>query len=61
MMESPTPKSKKKITRGAIERTIYLILIVGLTVWGLWHSEAAIGLINAIKEAFSLLLNTTTP
>ncbi len=60
-MKTPAPKSKRKITRGAVERTIYLILIVGLTVWGLWHSEAAVGLINAIKEAFSLLLNTTTP
>jgi hypothetical protein len=60
-MTSLPPKNKKKITRGAVERTIYLILIVALSVWGLRHSEAAIGLINAIKEAFSLLLNTTTP
>ncbi len=54
-------EKKHKITRGAVERTIYLIIIVGLTVWGLWHSEAAVGLINAVKEAFSLLINTTTP
>lgn len=57
----PTPKSNRKITRAAVERTVYLVLVVGLTVWGLWHSEAAVALINAIKEAFSLLLNTTTP
>jgi hypothetical protein len=44
-----------------MERTIYLVLVVGLTVWGLWHSEAAVALIGAIKDAFSILLNTTTP
>jgi high-affinity Fe2+/Pb2+ permease len=55
----PTLKNDKKIAREKVERTIYLILIVGLTVWGLWHSEAATALINAVKEAFSLLLNTT--
>jgi hypothetical protein len=44
-----------------VERTIYLVLVVVLAVWGLWHSEAAVALINAIREAFSILLNTTTP
>lgn len=52
-----TPKTKKKkITRAAVERTIYLILIVGLAVYGFWNSEAAVSLINAIKDAFSLLI-----
>ena len=51
------PRPKSKITRAAIERTIYLALIVGLSVWGLWHSEAAAMLINAIQGAFSLLFN----
>ncbi len=60
-MTAQKDEKKRKITRGAVERTIYLILIVGLTVWGLWHSEAAVGLINAVKEAFSLLINTMTP
>lgn len=52
-----TPKNEKKnkITRKSVERSIYLVLIVGLTVYGLWNSEAAVSLINAIKEAFSLL------
>ncbi len=52
------PRPKSKITRTAVERTVYLVLIVGLTVWGLWHSEAAAMLINAIQGAFSLLIHT---
>lgn len=52
---------KKKITRRAVERTIYLILIVALAIYGLKDSEAAVSLINAIKEAFSILLNNSTP
>lgn len=51
-------EEKKKITRQAVERTIYLILIVGLAVYGLWDSVAAVSLINAIKDAFLILLNT---
>jgi hypothetical protein len=58
-MKTPTPKRKGGITRADIERTIYLVLVVGLTVWGLWHSEAAVGLIGAVREAFSILLNIT--
>jgi len=57
-MEGKNEK-KRKITRQSVERTIYLILVVGLAVYGLWNSEAAIGLINAIKDAFSLLFNIT--
>ncbi len=53
------PRPKSKITRAAIERTIYLALIVGLTVWGLWHSESAVALIGAVKEAFSILFDIT--
>lgn len=56
-----TPMKDRKITRTAIERTVYLILIASLTVWGLWHSEEAVGLIGAVREAFSILINTTTP
>mgnify|MGYP003623395450 CR=1 FL=1 len=58
-MESRSDGKKRKITRKAVERTIYLILIVGLTLYGLKNSEAAIGLINTIKDAFSLLFNLT--
>ena len=50
-------EKKPKITRAAVERTIYLILIVGLAVYGLWNSEAAVSLLSAIKEAFSLLFD----
>lgn len=40
-----------------MERTIYLILIVVLAIYGLKDSETAVSLINAIKDAFSILLN----
>lgn len=58
-MTAPRNEVKKKITRQAVERTIYLILIVGFAVYGFWNSEAAVNLINAIKDAFSILLNST--
>ena len=55
-----TPKNeKKKITRKSVERTVYLILVVGLALYGLWNSEAATGLINAVRDAFSLLFDIT--
>ncbi len=54
----PTRKRDKLFTRQTIERSVYVILIAALTVWGLWHSEAAAMLINAIQGAFSLLFNT---
>lgn len=57
-MENRKNEKKRKITRAAVERTIYVILIVALAIYGLRHSEAAVSLINAIKDAFSLLLNT---
>lgn len=41
----------------AMERTIYLVLIVVLAIYGLINSEAAVSLIIAIKDAFSILLN----
>lgn len=57
-----TPKNdakKKKITRAAVERTIYLILIAALSIYGFKNSEAAVSLINAIKDAFLILFNKT--
>lgn len=58
MKKSPENEKRRKITRADLERTIYIIMIVVLAIYGLRHSEAAVNLINALKDAFSLLLNT---
>ncbi|KAA6302904.1 MAG: hypothetical protein EZS26_001074 [Candidatus Ordinivivax streblomastigis] len=47
---------KIKPTRKNIERTIYLLIIIILVAYGFKDSEAAAVLINAVKEAFSILL-----
>lgn len=57
MKKSPENETKRKITPAAVERTIYVILIVALAIYGLKDSEAAVSLITAIKDAFSILLN----
>lgn len=57
MKKKPENEKKRRITRAAMERTIYLILIVVLAIYGLKDSETAVSLINAIKDAFSILLN----
>ncbi|MCS2956829.1 hypothetical protein NXX53_06010 [Bacteroides salyersiae] len=47
----------KKLSRKTIERTIYIVLIVALVVYGmLKDSEAAANLLKAITEAFTLLI-----
>lgn len=56
-MENLKNENKRKITRAAVERTIYVILIVALAIYGLKDSETAVSLITAIKDAFSILLN----
>lgn len=48
---------KRKITRKGFERTVYLIIIIGLTIYGVKDSDAAVKLIEAVYQAFTLLLN----
>lgn len=48
---------KNKPSRAAIERIIYIVLIVLLLVFGLWDSEAAVQLIKGLSDAFSILIN----
>lgn len=48
---------KRKNTRAAVERTVYLILIIMLVLYGIRNTEAAVGLIEAIKDAFTILFN----
>lgn len=40
-----------------IEKTIYIIIICGLVIYGIRDSDAAVKLIQAVHQAFSLLLN----
>lgn len=56
-MVKPRNENKRKITRAAMERTIYVILIVAFAIYGFKNYQAAVSLINAIKDAFSILLN----
>jgi hypothetical protein len=46
---------KIKLTQKKVERVIYVLLIIGLAAYGLKDSEAAVRLITAVKEAFSIL------
>lgn len=48
-------RGRRKITRPAVERIIYLILIIVLVIYGVWNTEAAVSLIEAIKDAFTVL------
>jgi hypothetical protein len=52
---------KCRYSRRAVERTVYLVLIVLVALYGLVNSQAAVSLLGAIKDAFSLLINTATP
>ncbi len=50
-------KKEKKEKFKAIERGIYIILICGLVIYGIKDSDAAVKLIQAVHQAFTLLLN----
>lgn len=52
---------KRGCSRRAVERTVYLVLIVLMALYGLVNRQAAVSLLGAIKDAFSLLINTVTP
>nr|DAM13598.1 MAG TPA: hypothetical protein [Caudoviricetes sp.] len=56
--KSKRPESRK-VSRRSVERTVYLILIILLALYGVRDSEAAVSLLGAIKDAFSLLINNT--
>jgi hypothetical protein len=49
-------KTKVRLSRKTIERAVYILLVILLVIYGLKDSEAAAVLINAVKEAFSILL-----
>lgn len=58
-MSKPNGPRRRRPTRAQVERTIYLVLIVLLALYGLRDSGAAVSLIGAVKDAFLLLFNLT--
>nr|DAE55276.1 MAG TPA: hypothetical protein [Caudoviricetes sp.] len=48
---------KRKISRKAVERVIYILIIITLVIYGIFKDSAAADtLIRAVKEAFSILI-----
>jgi hypothetical protein len=47
---------KVKFTQKNMERAVYILLIIVLVIYGLKDSDAAATLMNAVKEAFSILI-----
>lgn len=47
---------KKKLSRETIERTVYMVLIILLVLYGFKDSVAAEMLLRALKDAFSILI-----
>jgi hypothetical protein len=46
---------KININRKTIERAVYMALVIALVIYGLKDSDAAVKLIHALMEAFSIL------
>ena len=46
---------KVNIDRRTIERAIFILIIIGLVIYGLKDSDTAVKLINAVIQAFSFL------
>ena len=60
-MKTKKKDKRKKITREAVERIVYITLIVVLVIYGLRDTEfaeSATKLIHAVYEAFTLLLES---
>jgi hypothetical protein len=47
---------KDDITPKMIERAVYILIIIGLVIYGLKDTEVAVRLIKAVIEAFSILI-----
>lgn len=47
---------KSDITPKMIERAVYILIIVGLVIYGLKDTDIAIKLIRAVIEAFTIIL-----
>lgn len=53
-------KMKMKLDRRKVQWAVYLILLIGLVIYGLQDSEGAERLIRAITDAFAILFNNST-
>lgn len=49
---------KIKVKQKSIERTIYMLIIIALVVYGFQDSEGATSLIRVVKDAFSIIIIT---
>lgn len=54
-------KMKIKVDYRKIQWIVYMMLLVGLVLYGLEDSQAAEGLIRAITDAFAILFNNPNP
>lgn len=54
-------KMKMKVDYRKIQWIVYMMLLVGLVLYGLKDSLAAEGLIRAITDAFAILFNNPNP
>jgi hypothetical protein len=52
---------KMKVDYRKIQWIVYMMLLVGLVLYGLEDSQAAEGLIRAITDAFAILFNNPNP
>ena len=50
-----------KVDCRKIQWIVYMLLLVGLVLYGLEDSQAAGGLIRAITDAFAILFNNPNP
>lgn len=50
-----------KVDYQKIQWIVYMMLLVGLVLYGLKDSQAAEGLIRAITDAFAILFNNPNP
>lgn len=51
---------KVKFDQRKVQWAVYLILLIGLIIYGMKDSEAAERLIRAITDAFTILFNNST-
>lgn len=47
---------KSDITPKMIERAVYILVIIGLVIYGLKNTDTAIKLIRAVIEAFTIII-----
>lgn len=51
-----TTKNQCKLNAKALERILYILIIIGLAIYGCKDTAAAEAIIKAVKDAFSILI-----